>query len=295
MDASKPDSSLIQAAFQMDSAESVDVHVFDRLDSTSEWLRGQRESLCARVQAGHTQLCVTDWQQAGVGRRGKTWQTQPGNVTVSMLSRVDRPAKDLMGLSLVTGIAVAEALEDVLGAQVMLKWPNDIILDDQKLGGLLTELMPVTAQRATQARGSIDESQGEQKCQLTSGSGTDVITGIGVNVRHDPAVEALGIGATALQQAGFELLRSERDALVGRICAKVLASHRRFLTLGWGAFSALWEQRDWLMGKAVSIHSENSTEHAVAYGVNEQGALLVERAGKLLPLYGGNVSIRRTE
>lgn len=277
MVARMPDAGVVISALTAHYSGSVDVHVFDQLDSTSSWLSAQRASVSNALAQGQAQLCVTDWQQAGVGRRGKSWQTQAGNVTFSVLARYDQPAQRLLGLSLVTGIAVAEALDDAFGLNVKLKWPNDVILDNCKLGGLLTEVVTVPSS--------------ERHASTTV---SDVITGIGINVIHDESVTRLGIGATSLTGGGIDVQPLDRDALVGSIGAAVLASHQRFLDEGWTAFAQRWAARDWLMDNDIVIHKEHMTEHAIARGVNEQGALLVESAGKLQPLYGGNVSIRRS-
>ena len=288
--ATQPNVETIRRGLGEDASDTVDIHVFDRLESTSQWLSEQRSSFDAQLANGRVQLCVTDWQQAGVGRRGKRWQTQPGNVTFSILSRVSAPAAQLLGLSLVTGIAVAEELKRRLGLEIMLKWPNDVIYDNRKLGGLLTEIVSVPQH----------ESPGVERVNMSlSGKGvvnvlTDVITGIGININHDDSVLALGIGATSIKQAGIDVLQDDRDALVGGLCASVMASHSRFIQHQWEPFRQAWSQRDWLEGKDVSIHRDDSTEHAVACGVNEQGALLVKSEGTLKPLYGGNVSIRPT-
>ncbi len=284
-----PDVISIAAGLGAETAMACDIHVFEQLDSTSAWLRNERKSLDTCLTAGRSQLCVTDWQQAGVGRRGKSWQTRPGNITFSVLSRVSAPAKDLVGLSLVTGIAVAEAVEGVLDVDVKLKWPNDVILRDRKLGGLLTEVITVTHNAAP-----VEGAGRDRDSCLEPVVETDVVTGIGINVNHDDAVSTLGIGATSLAEAGLALSAVARDELVGRIASSVLMLHERFITHGWSSFRQSWERRDWLAGKAVVIHRDDSTEQAIACGVNEQGALLVDGADGVRPLYGGNVSIRPT-
>lgn len=284
-----PNVDLIRQGLGATASDSIDVHVFERLESTSTWLSEQRSSLDHRLASGRAQLCITDWQQAGVGRRGKRWQTRPGNVTFSILNRMDAPANQLLGLSLVTGIAVAEELEHKLGIQVMLKWPNDLIYQNRKLGGLLTEIVSVT-------QGAVMNSADGSDGSLSGGGGTvtDVITGIGININHDESVLGLGIGATSINFAGINMSQLDRDALVGGLCARIMVLHARFLHQHWAAFEQAWDRRDWLAGKEVSIHRDETMEHAVACGVNEHGALLVKSADKVQSLYGGNVSIRPT-
>ncbi len=275
----QPDGVLIKDQLLASGHADVIVHVFEQLESTSAWLREQASALipdnAGSDEKASMHLCVTDWQSAGVGRRGRQWQTRPGNITFSMLARSTRPTSELIGISLVTGIAVAECLSDTLGVQPQLKWPNDVLLGGAKLGGLLTELSSIKSQ-----------ADGQRYTQL--------ITGIGINLLRDEQVLGLGIGATSLEDAGVSTTCHERDALIGRLSANVLTEHQRFYDSGWAAFAERWVALDWLFDREVLVHRENSTEQAVARGVNEQGALLVERAGEILPLFSGNVSIRPT-
>ena len=286
----KPDVSAIQEGLGVKQSSFIDVHAFDKLGSTSEWLISHRAHNLERLALGNALLCVTDWQQAGIGRRGKQWQTLPGNITFSILARLPVPAEKLLGLSLVTGLAVVHTLQTNFDLHALLKWPNDIILNDRKLGGLLTEIMSVEAAAARDASHTVELNVNA----VYKRKNTDVVTGIGINSKHDVDVLGMGIGAISLQEAGIDLSQPGRDVLIGKICAKVMAYHERFVQSGWGSFSNDWAERDWLMDKPISIQGENSTEHAVARGVNEQGALLIENAGNLQPLYGGNVSIRPT-
>jgi len=120
------------------------VEVFDQLPSTNDYLRHKP---AARADGNVIELCATDWQTAGHGRRGKQWSSQPGNVTFTLRQTLQRPASELLGLSLVTGIAVATVLKHGLGVPAQIKWPNDIMVDERKLGGLLIELMPACGAR----------------------------------------------------------------------------------------------------------------------------------------------------
>lgn len=296
MKAQLPDADVVSSSMMVATPEPsasqihADIHVFEQLGSTSNWLREKRDQLNGKLELGRAQLCITDWQQAGVGRRGKVWQTQPGNITFSLMCRTGKPTEQLLGLSLVTGIAVAHCLKSVLGLDAKLKWPNDVMLNDRKLGGLLTEVLPVP-DSGEPSSASRHASELAVRKRL---SGSDVITGIGINVRRDDAVRGLGIGAISLSEVGFEMSQHERDVIIGKLCGAVFDAHHRFFSEGWTVFSAIWEEKDWLSGKKVLIHRQNSTEQAVARGVNEHGALMIESAGTLSPLYGGNVSVRPT-
>lgn len=281
-----PQRPLIEKALAEQGVGGTSIYTFEKLGSTSHWLREQVTSSQQPQRGGQISLCVTDWQQAGVGRRGKPWQTLPGNITFSIYRESKLATSALMGLSLVTGIAVAKALQDALSITVKLKWPNDIIYNDAKLGGLLTEIISSVALRNPVSRLSEPVSSKDVTC--------GVISGIGINVRSDPAISTLGIGTTSLQAAGVELPRRNRDSLVGMLAVRVLASHRRFEAEGWSSFADQWKVFDWLADQAVNIHKETGVEQGIVRGVDHRGALLVESEGKLTPVFGGNVSIRPT-
>jgi BirA family biotin operon repressor/biotin-[acetyl-CoA-carboxylase] ligase len=270
-----PEASLIERELVNAAIEPVTLHLFEELDSTSVWVREQFVVKTSGGDCSSTHLCATNWQTAGIARRGKTWQTKPGNITFSLLSSTSTAAKDLLGLSLVTGIGVADCLQETLGVGVQLKWPNDVLVNDVKLGGLLTEI------------NSLPGKQGATGvCQ--------VLTGIGVNFLDDPDVQNLGIGATSLEKEGLWPTTMQRDELIGKLAASVLSAHQHFYQHGWSAFADRWKALDWLLNKNVMIHSLQTTEQAVARGVNEQGSLLVERDGSTFPVYSGEVSIRPT-
>lgn len=292
-----PDATRVEAGLVKQGVQGVSVHAFEQLASTSQWLKEQ--SLIADTAAqpvliqgglkgitqGPTHLCIADSQVAGIGRRGKSWQTLPGNITFSVSSSSERLPQDLMGLSLVTGLAVCKVLRDEFSLDIALKWPNDVICGHAKLGGLLTEIVAI---KNTDAASDVGEGPGSEPIR------SQIITGIGINVLYDPSVVALGIGATSLEEQGIILARSRRDELIGSIAASVLLLHQQFFAQGWTPFKALWKRVDWLAGKEISIHRESSAEQGVARGVNDQGALLVETQGEIKPLFGGNVSIRPT-
>lgn len=284
-----PDAETIRQVCAEAGFGSIGLHLFAQLDSTSVWLRQHADKLLVIEGAESStfsnetnqplaspQLCATHWQTTGIARRGRTWLTKPGNITFSLLTETYRKPGELLGLSLVTGIGVANCLSREFGIQPQLKWPNDVILNDAKLGGLLTEIMS----------GNTAGGDGETMAS------TRILTGVGINFIHDEQIKDLGIGATSLELTVGLTTPQARDVFLGKLAAAVLAAHQVFMEDGWAPFATVWDSLDWLADKKVSIHQEHSTEFAVARGVNEHGALLLERDGTLQPLYGGEVSIR---
>ena len=112
------------------------------VDSLAECASTNTE-LLARAERGAPSgsVLVADRQTAGRGSRGRTWQSSPGaSLTFSLLWRFTDGVHGLAGLSLAVGVAVIRALAACGAHGVMLKWPNDILLDEAKLGGILVEL-----------------------------------------------------------------------------------------------------------------------------------------------------------
>lgn len=247
--------------------DNVTLSFFDQLPSTSHWLKDQLAQYPEYLNNAPW-LCAVDWQTSGAGRRGKQWDSEPGNITFSLMTRIASKPSALMGLSLVTGLAVAAALKTCCDLDVQLKWPNDVICHGAKLGGLLTEV------------------------QSTSSPDADsvVFTGVGLNVLHHPAQASLGIGAISLQDSGIDSV--DRDRLLGSLAASVLTAHHLFLMEGWQAFAERWARHDFLFGREVTLHRSDRIETARASGVNEEGALIVTASGKSFPVYSGEVSVR---
>jgi BirA family biotin operon repressor/biotin-[acetyl-CoA-carboxylase] ligase len=180
-------------------------------------------------------------QTAGRGSRGRLWHSPRGGLWLSVLARPARDAIEL--LSLRAGLAIAEAL-DVVGARVAIKWPNDLLWDERKIGGVLCE-----------ARWAGDAPAW-------------VAIGVGLNVRNSiPPVLA---GAAALSAA-------IPDATPDSILARILPGLRALETGAdrlHPAEHARLAARDWLRGRALQ-----APVPGIADGLDPDGALRVRRAG----------------
>ena len=237
------------------------VEVFQSLPSTNRYL-------AEAVRSGRILQPVAvlaESQSAGVGRRGKAWASPPGNISLSLLSVFDLPLARLNGLSLVTGVTVAEVLERECALQVALKWPNDVLLDGRKLAGLLVEVPSANSGR------------------------TCLITGIGMNVLA-PQDEDINQPIASLAEADRV---PPRDELVGRLIAALSANYRRFVAEGIAPFLTAWRAHDYLQGREVNVYLGDQIEQGMACGITADGELQVRIDGTVRLFNSGEVSVRR--
>ena len=218
--------------------------------------------------------CIAHKQTAGVGRRGKVWLSPPDSITVSIAQTFNKPVSELLGLSLVTGLSIVSILETFYPPVFGLKWPNDVLLGERKVAGILTEIK-------------------------SSGAVTTVVTGIGVNVA--PGAELDGVDqpyatlADIAPRKGTGILDKEAlvSRLIGDLIGGVLRDFQRFADSGWAPFADQWRQRDVLAGQPVRLSGATPVETGVAKGVSGTGALIVEADRVEHLVYSGEVSVRK--
>ncbi len=234
------------------------------LDSTNNYL-------LAKVGEGWPSgsVCLTELQQAGRGRLGRSWLSPfAAGLAGSLLWRFLLPAAALSGLSLATGIAVARALRIFGVSEVGLKWPNDVLWRGRKLGGILLE----------------------------SGGGPGaffVVAGVGLNVAlPPPAATAIGQPWVDLREIlGVERLSRNRLAVL--LINELIETFARFQEGGFPDLVAEWAVFDQAAGRRVRLTLPNATLTGIARGVDGTGALLLETAdGQLQPCVGGEISLR---
>ena len=205
-------------------------------------------------------------QTAGQGRRGRAWHSPlAANLTVSIARRFAGGFAALSGLSLAVGVAVAEALREAGYPQVRLKWPNDLLADGRKLGGILIEL-----------RG---EAMGP----------CDAVVGIGINVRMPP-------GERGIDQPWCDLASLApppgRNALAARLLDHVLPALAQFDRDGLAPFAPRWAAFDALAGRPVRLHQGGQASDGIALGIDTSGALRVRHADGERAWHGGEASVR---
>ncbi len=213
---------------------------FPTVDSTMDLLHK-----LASDGAEEGTVVVAREQTSGRGSRGRVWRSPPGGLWLSALYRPAPPATvELLGLRV--GLSVADALETVgLGLRVAIKWPNDLIVDDRKLGGILCEA----------------RWHGEALAWI--------VAGVGLNVTNAIPAE-LAAGATRLAD---RLPDIHPDALEPHVIVRLRALDASGDRLEQAELAALRE-RDWLRGRRLLAPVAGRAD-----GIAEDGALLVRAAG----------------
>jgi len=220
------------------------------------------EALAHLRDGGGPLLLSASRQTAGRGRLGRAWQSDDAALTFSVARSF--PAElDLSGLSLAVGCTVADVL-DAGGERIRLKWPNDLFLDGAKLGGILIETVPLAGDR----RG--------------------VVIGIGLNLQPLPADadrNAFACGHAALQDLDPAATAA---AVLDRLAPALQALLADFASLGFAPWQPAFARRDLTAGQRVRV----GEQPGIARGVSERGELLLETAAGLLPMSGGELSLR---
>jgi BirA family biotin operon repressor/biotin-[acetyl-CoA-carboxylase] ligase len=236
------------------------------LDSTnSELLRRPTPPRGAAV-------LLAERQTGGRGRRGRSWASPlAANVYLSLARHFSGGLARLPGLSLVAGVATAEALLACGFDNVRLKWPNDLVVVDaaglRKLGGLLVE---GGGEHAGPAR---------------------AVIGLGLNVRM-PATIATDISQPWTDLASMAGAAPSRNMLVASVLAHWLPALTQFDEQGLRPFLARYARFDALAGRDVSVHGATGMRRAQAIGIADDGALRVDIDGCEQRVYSGDVSIR---
>ncbi|MBX2836318.1 MAG: biotin--[acetyl-CoA-carboxylase] ligase [Gammaproteobacteria bacterium] len=264
------DANTLAAGFA-DADIAVKLHVFGRLPSTQTYLKNHANNLATHgiPSAYNAELCICDWQTDGNGRRGRSWSSKPGNITFSLLTQSGRDQSELMGLSLVTGICLSETIRELTGFPTSAKWPNDVILQDEKLAGILVDICP--------------QREGEH---------LNIITGIGLNYLEDSDTDHLeGLGVTSLAAHG-EVLPSRIEIIVAAV-KSIIDGYSLFEEQGWPPFVKRWDALDYLKDKDIEVQlAKGEPLYGQAAGVAPDGALLVTRDGQTSSFHNAEVSVR---
>ncbi|NYB52731.1 MAG: biotin--[acetyl-CoA-carboxylase] ligase [Methanobacteriaceae archaeon] len=225
-----------------------EIHHYHEVDSTNEVAK----KLAMKGSPEGT-IVIAESQSSGKGRRGKKWLSPAGGVWMSIILRPDIPPSQAPQLTLVTGVAVAETLDQECKLDVGIKWPNDILIGDKKVCGILTE-----------------GSASSQKLDY-------VVVGIGIdlNVDVDNFPPGLREGATSLKR---ELEKEISGVeLVERFLLKFENLYNDFKAGGFPEILSQWRRLSKTIGSYVEVHKKGGrVVRGEAVGINKEGVLILE-------------------
>jgi BirA family biotin operon repressor/biotin-[acetyl-CoA-carboxylase] ligase len=209
-------------------------------------------------------------QTAGRGRHGRAWHAEPGSALLFSLAIPFVGARAVDGaISLACGLAVAEALAPRVVLQ--LKWPNDLLFDGRKLGGVLCEL-------------ALDDA-GQRS----------VVVGIGINLSlAQETRSAIEQPAASLEEViPLRELAAQREELIGRIAAATVAMTSEFDLHGFGALRTRFLARFALLGREVELlEAGKPIATGIAVDIDAAGRLLLRTKAGTRAFAGGEVSLR---
>ena len=238
------------------------VHFARETDSTNLWIKR-----LAKEGASEGTLALAEFQSAGRGRLGRSWEVPEGtSVMMSILLRPKFEPQYAPTLTLVMGMAVAKAVKN-LGFDVSIKWPNDVVVSHKKICGILTEMGV--------RDGKIDYA----------------VIGVGINVNIKEFPEEMADKATSLYlEAGREFDRSQIPGLVMEAFEEYYEKFAATCDL-----SGLKEEYESILAnynQPVRVLAKEPYE-GVARGITDGGELLVEKTdGTIVAVSAGEVSVR---
>jgi len=291
------------------------VHYYDEVDSTQ-----RIAAEFANQGAAQGTVIIAELQNAGRGRMGRQWHSPPGvNLYVTIILRPTMPLNEVPRLSLVAGVAAAEALEPVAPGRVALKWPNDVWLrtGDVIAGGLTAgadDLAPgplgkrkgdLIAGASGLTPGPLPKGKGSRNLVAWRKAGGIIAEAVTDGSQRLQCV-LLGIGLNlnlAREQVPWELRDKATSVLIatGRACDRIAVAGALFKgldtrymeteTQGFGVIRPLWEHFSALTGRSVIVVDTGARITGVYKGIDEDGALLLETAEGTQRILTGDVSI----
>ncbi|MCX7793371.1 MAG: biotin--[acetyl-CoA-carboxylase] ligase [Thermodesulfovibrionales bacterium] len=242
--------------------------ILDRVDSTNTYL-----SILAKEGYPHGTVVIADTQTAGRGRFRRQWFSPPGkNIYMSILVKpegVNQSLSDFSILPLLAGIASARAIRYFTGLPVNLKWPNDLLLYEKKLGGILVE------SHMAPSVGILDAY---------------FIVGIGINVnmkREELPEDIKDIATSLYMIAGREF---ERKPLIEEILKEFFILYEEFKSEGKTYIISEWQSLSSTLGRKVRCLMPDGREiTGRAVALDDNGYLIVEKDGVLESIKAGDV------
>ncbi|MCE2859747.1 MAG: biotin--[acetyl-CoA-carboxylase] ligase [Oxalobacteraceae bacterium] len=241
------------------AAQTIQFEVVASTGSTNADLRERLPGLAQPV------LRVAEHQTAGRGRAGRSWVDARGdNLSFSLAWHFGGEMGQVAGLSLVVGVLIAETLR-ASGWEAGLKWPNDVLLNSRKLGGILIET-------------------------VSARPGTWAIIGVGINVHANAERDAAaGTETASLAPSGVD-----RHALLASLADGLAEGLPLFDAQGLAPFVPRWQALHAYAGEAVDLIERGTLlQRGIARGIDDMGCLLLDTHAGRIAVLAGDISLRK--
>jgi BirA family transcriptional regulator, biotin operon repressor / biotin---[acetyl-CoA-carboxylase] ligase len=244
------------------------LEIFTELDSTNCYLLAR-----PAPPPGELDVCIAEYQTAGRGRRGRHWSMPVGGgLCLSAAWRFADTPPDLAALGLAVGVAARRAIAAACGVSPGLKWPNDLVWDERKLGGVLLEL----------------EAEAHGGCRVVAGVGLNVV--LPSELLAQLSDWPRGAVDLAVATGGAP---PSRTLLAARVIDALAELFVDYAQLGFGPYRADWSAADYLRGRGVTLEDAGGAVVGTALGVEQDGALVIETsAGMKRRVISGDVRVR---
>lgn len=244
-----------------------EVLCYSSVDSTNEVAAAR----CLRKEPKSGTVIVSDMQERGRGRLGRQWISPPGlNIYMSIVLVPAIGPKEATLLTVLAAVACATAMRQRCGADVSIKWPNDLMINGKKAGGILTE-----------TRADPDRIAW-------------AVVGIGINVNMDEGSFSPDIRKTATSIKAETGRYHARSALAVAILREFEKSYRILIREGGSPLIAKWRKLSSTIGKQVSVKAGTRSVSGIAENIDDEGMLLLRLpSGELKRIGAGDLTVVR--
>jgi len=215
-------------------------------------------------------LVIAEKQTAGKGRMGRHWKSSSDGLWTSIILKPSIPLRDAPKLALLTAAALRTTLSEDFGIEASIKWPNDLLVDNKKICGILTEM-----------KGEMDRID-------------YIINGVGINVNQNPEDFSGELVNTATSLKIIKGKEIDRLLLLQRYLETLEEFYLDFLENGFEKTRQVCIKNSHTVGNIVTIYSGDKEYTGKAVNIGDDGALIVEIDGQEIPFYGGEVSLRKS-
>ncbi|HPF05221.1 MAG TPA: biotin--[acetyl-CoA-carboxylase] ligase [Spirochaetota bacterium] len=239
-----------------------DIRIFEATDSTNI----EAFNLAA-AGAPEGSIVIADRQKAGKGRMGRAWSSPAGkNVYISVILRPGIPPYLAPRLTIVTAVALSDTLIESGVPGHRIKWPNDILVGDKKISGILTEM-----------KGDTDSIE-------------FIITGIGININASLADYPPELHSTVTSLNIILNRTTDRNDFIALLLSNLEKYYNRFLMGEFSGILSTWKERADIINREIKVQQFNETFTGRVIDLNEDGNLLVDTGMEIKTVNSGDIN-----